>query len=121
LCARAERSAFEWYAHEPLAAAAGVPQPMIDAIASGATPTIGDPVSDAVVKITASVIEDGDVSDEGYAAASRALSEAQLVEVLVLIGYYRLISGLLRVFRVPLPADARSPFSAEGAGEGPTG
>ena len=121
LCARAERSQFEWYAHAPIAAAAGVPDGVIDAILAGEPPSLHDPIEEAIVSVTTSLIEAGDVPDHLYDTAAGVLTDVQLVELSVLVGYYRSLSVILRLFRVSLPASARSPFAGEAAGGAPTG
>jgi 4-carboxymuconolactone decarboxylase len=120
LCARYEHSAFEWYAHEPAALAAGAGEAALDAILSGAELRLDDPVDQTVVRVATSLLETGDVSDGAHRDAKGMLSDAQLVEIVVLVGYYRMLSVLLRAFRVELPPGVSTPFSGEGAGEAPS-
>lgn len=120
LVARAEQSEFEWYAHVPIAIAAGVPESVVAAIFDGDELVVDDLVEGAVAAVTASVMDSGDVTDDIYDAASRVLTDVQLVELMALIGYYRLLSGLLRVFRVTLPSDATPRFGGEGDRAAPT-
>jgi alkylhydroperoxidase family enzyme len=121
MCACAEQSAFEWHAHEQIAAAAGVPDVVRTAILAGEPLPLDDPVERAVAGVTASLLETGDVTDGLYQSAAGVLSEVQLVELVVLVGYYRLLSTVLRTFRVPLPAGAQSPFAGAIADAAETG
>ena len=50
------------------------------------------------------------VSDDLYRATVAALGEAALVELVVLLGYYSLISMVLVSFQVPLPEGQAPPF-----------
>lgn len=98
-------SDFEWRSHEPVARAAGLDDAGLAAIRSEA----GDnPVSRLVRRL---VLEE-DLDDDAYAAARELLGEEALVELVVLVGYYRTLALMLRVFRVdpgPEGADAPSP------------
>ena len=120
LCARATRSEFEWYAHAPLALAAGVPPSVVESLRTGGSVVLDDPVDRAVVDVATHILASGDVPDPVYKAASTVLTDVQLVEVAVLVGYYRLLSGLLQVFRVPLPDGTHPSFGDEGGNEGRT-
>jgi alkylhydroperoxidase family enzyme len=125
LCARAERSEFEWYAHAPIARAAGVPDEALTAILATGVATMDDGVDDdgvddMVVAVTRSILDSGDVADDLYTDAVAVLGEVQLVELVTLVGYYRLLSSLLRVFRVGLPEDAHETFTDREEPEGET-
>lgn len=115
LCARAERSEFEWYAHKPIALAAGVSPAILRAILADEPLPLTDAVERAVGTAVSALLSAGDFSDEDHAALTTVLSTAQIVELVVLVGYYRLLSGVLRVFRVPLPPDAQPVFVTAGA------
>ncbi len=110
-CARSERSEFEWYAHRSIALAAGVSQAVVDQVFSGAEDLeLEEPVDATVVTVARLLLDTGDLSDEAYEAALDVLTEQQLVELVVLVGYYRLLSSALRVFRVPLPPGSEAVF-----------
>ncbi len=100
------RSAFEWYAHAPLAAAAGLPAGLVEAIRTGAPAEPDDPAERAAAAVVAQLLATGDVDDEAWAAAVTALGEAGAVELTTLVGYYSLLAMQMRVLRVPLPDGA---------------
>ncbi|OLT01497.1 hypothetical protein BJF90_31635 [Pseudonocardia sp. CNS-004] len=100
------RSAFEWHAHAPLAAAAGLPADLVEAIRTGAPAEPDDPAERAAAAVVAQLLATGDVDDEAWVAAVTALGEAGAVELTTLVGYYSLLAMQMRVLRVPLPDGA---------------
>ncbi len=93
-------SAFEWFAHERLARAAGVSDETIARIASGR-----EPDGDAALPSAAAreLVLDGDLSDERFAEVQERFGTTGSVELVVLIGYYRMLALVLRTFRVSAP------------------
>jgi 4-carboxymuconolactone decarboxylase len=100
------RSAFEWHAHAPLAAAAGLPATLLEAIRTGSPVEPDDPAERAAATAVAQLLTTGDVADDAWAAAVGALGEAGAVELTTLVGYYSLLAMQMRVLRVPLPDGA---------------
>jgi 4-carboxymuconolactone decarboxylase len=96
-------SAFERFAHEPLARAAGLSEETIAGIARGAG-AVGLSGGDAVVHRAARALaEGGDLDDGQYAELRAEVGTTGCVELVALIGYYRMLALMLRVFRVPAP------------------
>jgi len=93
-------SSFEWFAHERLARAAGVSEETISRIAAGR-----EPDGDAAVPYRAAreLILNGDLSDAGFAEVQNRFGQTGCVELVVLVGYYRMLALMLRTFRVPAP------------------
>ena len=52
-----------------------------------------------------------------YNEAVELLGEAGVVELVILLGYYTLVSMTLNVFEVPLPAGEQMPFDGIEAGK----
>ena len=50
------------------------------------------------------------VSDNLYDEAVELLGEAGVAELVILLGYYTLVSMTLNVFEVPVPAGEDAPF-----------
>ena len=96
-------SAFEWYAHEPLARRAGLSSDELAAIRDGRFDALSDEVERLVAGTTEKLVQDGDLADDGYARAVAALGLPGMFELLTLVGYYATLALQLRVFRVPLP------------------
>ena len=108
LVAAHHRSAFEWYAHAPLAAAAGLPDALVEAVRTGGSVEPDDPAERAVAVAVPQLLTSGDVDDDAWAAAVDRLGEAGAVELTTLVGYYSLLALQMRVLRVPLPDGAET-------------
>jgi 4-carboxymuconolactone decarboxylase len=94
---------FEWSAHRRGAQAAGLPQPVIDAIAAGKHPTGLDPDESAVYNFTSELLKTKQVSDPVFHEAVTRLGERRLVNLMALVGYYQIVAMMLNVDRYPMP------------------
>ena len=56
------------------------------------------------------LVDEHRVSDPLYNEAVELLGEAGVVELVILLGYYTLVSMTLNVFEVPVPAGESAPF-----------
>ena len=101
-----QRSGFEWYAHAPLAAAAGLPAALVEAIRTGRPVEPDDPAERAAAVAVTQLLTTGDVDDDAWAGVVDTLGEAGAVELMTLVGYYSLLAMQMRVLRVPLPDGA---------------
>ena len=106
LVAAHHRSAYEWHAHAPLAAAAGLPDDLVTAIRMGRTVKPDDPAERVAVAAVRQLLGTGDLDDDCWTAAVAELGEAAAVELTTLVGYYSLLALQMRVMRVPLPDGA---------------
>ena len=104
------RAQYEWWAHARIAEGVGVARDLIQAIYDqGRLP--GD-ASDliAIHTFVRELMETQQVSDAAYAVAHAELGDEGIVELVILAGYYGVISGILNTFEVPLPAGETPPF-----------
>jgi 4-carboxymuconolactone decarboxylase len=92
-------SAFERYAHEPAALAAGVTPEEVAALRDGGLPD----GADAALRFVVALLRDGDADDVTYAAAVSTIGNRMVVELTTLVGYYATLALQLRVFRVGSP------------------
>lgn len=106
------KNAYEIGAHRRLAEQAGLTMDEIDRCASGVPPLLTDPRECAMLDLAA-VLLDGsalpgaaDVADVADVALVE-LGGTTLVEVTILVGYYRMLAGLLDVAGVPAPGRLR--------------
>jgi 4-carboxymuconolactone decarboxylase len=93
-------SDYEWDAHRVLALRAGLTEAEIASLRTPA-PQVADEVEGVVATCTLSLLHTGDLPDDLYADAERVLGTTVLFELVTLVGYYRLLAGVLAVFRVP--------------------
>ncbi|MBS1265365.1 MAG: hypothetical protein MAG471_01209 [Acidimicrobiaceae bacterium] len=110
LVARSWRAEFEWYAHEAVARRVGVTDEVIEAILAGEPPDLDDSKMQAAHDVTEEVLSSRTLSDSTFAVAHAALGEAQLLELVALIGYYGLLAGVLNGFAVGIPDSATPRF-----------
>jgi 4-carboxymuconolactone decarboxylase len=108
--ARFWRAQYEWYAHAPLAAKAGVPSAAIEAIRTGGTPRFAAEDETLVHRICSEIFRTQRLTDDSFNQAIAALGEQGLVEVIAIIGYYTLIGNTLNLFQVGLPTGEALPF-----------
>ena len=103
LVAREWTQDFEWDFHAPLAAAEGLPQDVIVAIADGRRPArMGDDEA-LIYDLFVELHRSRTVSDDTYARALGLLGEQGIVDLVSLVGYYALLAMLMNVARTPLP------------------
>ena len=102
---------FEWWAHEPMARDAGVPESVIQAIKVGQEPEFDDPRDEACYRFCAAMHRDHQVDDATYEAALGHFGEQGLVELIGVSGLYTMVSMTLNSFRIGLPPGAEAPFS----------
>jgi alkylhydroperoxidase family enzyme len=92
-------SAYEWSAHVVHGRRVGLSEAEIASLTADEPALTGTEA--VVVRTTLALLADGDLDDAHYAEAERELGQAALFELVVLVGYYRLLVGVLAVFRIP--------------------
>ena len=100
-------SEFEWYAHTRVGLATGLSSPDLADLAAG-TYTPDDPHERAVVDVCDAVLAGRGIGDDEYRGLVSVLGEQTLLELVVLVGYYRTLASMLSVFTVSTPVDERS-------------
>ncbi|MEV0694435.1 carboxymuconolactone decarboxylase family protein [Streptomyces sp. NPDC050388] len=103
------RCRYEMGQHLPIAVEAGLDESTIRAVVSG-DGQLGEHES-LLVQATDEFLASGYLSDDVWAGLSERYDEASLVELVALIGQYRMIGDLLNVFGVQLEADIAAEFS----------
>jgi 4-carboxymuconolactone decarboxylase len=112
LCtARQWRAQYEWFAHAPLAEKAGVSAKTIADLRAGREPKSAPKDERAIYAFARELYKTNRVSDRTYKRAQAFLSDAAMVELVGILGYYALISMTLNVFRMMPPADAKLAFA----------
>jgi len=107
-------STYEWYAHAPLAAKAGLEPQIIAALGVGKKP---DPMKDdeAIVwEFSTQLRRDHGVDDATYAKAVEKFGENGVIDLIGVNGYYDVVSMTLNVARVSPPKEAELPFKQAG-------
>lgn len=95
-------SEFEWLAHTGAAAAAGLTDDQLEALARG-DGALFDGVDALVHAAVTELVSTGDLRQTSVERCRDELGAAGLVDLVVLVGYYQLLATALRTFRAPLP------------------
>lgn len=101
---------YEWHAHASLAARAGIPQSVVDAIGQKRVPNFDTPADEIVYKFSDELVRERLVSQPVYDAARALLDDAGVVDLTALIGYYAMLAMTLNVFEVEAPGDVVIPW-----------
>jgi 4-carboxymuconolactone decarboxylase len=107
LVAAHHRSGYEWQAHAAIGQAEGLSAAQVEAVRVGGEPALDDEAERATVAAVRELLASGDLADASYRRTVDVLGETGVVELTTLVGYYGLLALQLRVFRVPLPPEAR--------------
>ena len=100
--AREMNNEYEWTQHVPFAREVGVREEVIDAIRLGRAP-MGIPAKEGVfVQAVKELVREGTLSDRTFQAIEQLLGPVQTVDLIVLVGYYSLLSRLIKALGVEL-------------------
>ncbi len=98
------RAGFEWHAHAPLAAKAGISAAAIEAIKrQDPSPPLAETDERSVHAFAYELVRERRVSEGVFADALAAIGEVALVELVGVLGYYSLISMTITAFEVAAP------------------
>jgi len=106
------RSEYEWARHRSLARRVGVPDEQVDALADWRErPDLFDALERAALRLTEEATVDVEASADAVAEVRALVGEAATLELVLLIGFYGMVSRFLRSLAVdaepgddPLPA-----------------
>jgi len=101
---------YEWWAHEKIARDMGLDPVVIAGIKAGKLPKSASLEEQTVYDFACELMAQHTVSDVRYQGAVASLGESGVAELVIILGYYTLISMTLNVFEVPLPAGEVRPF-----------
>jgi len=102
--ARAWSADFEWWVHGLVARGVGVPPAAIEAIGQGRRPGFEDAACQAAHDVAHELVERRRLDTPTLERAREALGERALVELVTLVGFYQLVSGVLVSFHPPGPS-----------------
>jgi 4-carboxymuconolactone decarboxylase len=104
-------AAYEWVKHEPMAKAAGLSDTVIKALQTGQIPPDLDETQQAALEVAKSALELHSIPAEVQEALAAQVGLRGVIELVVLVGFYRMIAGVIFSFDVPLPENATDPFN----------
>lgn len=87
---------YEWTQHVAIALAVGVSRDRIEAIERGELESpVFDEVERRVLRFTTELVRDVRVSDPTFVAVRERLSDREIVELVLAVGYYMMVARLL--------------------------
>lgn len=101
---------YEWWAHEPLARKAGVPEAIIADIRNGKRPASMQPDEAIVYDFVTELLHKRSLSDETFAKAKQVLGEQQVVDLAAVTGFYVMVSSVIAAGRVGIPDGGPAPM-----------
>jgi 4-carboxymuconolactone decarboxylase len=101
---------YEWWAHEPLARKAGVPDAIIAAIKDGKRPAVMQPDEAIVYDVVTELLNTKKLSDATFAKAKQILGEQQVVDLAAVTGFYVMVSAVVAAGRVGIPDGGADPM-----------
>jgi 4-carboxymuconolactone decarboxylase len=107
-------ASYEWYAHAPLAAKAGLAPDVIKALGEGRKPDTMKDDEAIVWEFSTELRRDHGVDDEIYGKALKKFGENGIMDLVAVNGYYDVVSMTLNVAHVVPPKDAELPFKQAG-------
>jgi 4-carboxymuconolactone decarboxylase len=106
--ARHWTSHYEWTAHRREGLKAGIDPEVVAAIAAHRPPVLRDEAERAVYEVSSALLAKCRVPEALYHHGVAALGERAMVELVGILGYYRLVALTLNAFELGLP-DAFAP------------
>jgi 4-carboxymuconolactone decarboxylase len=97
------KSAYEIYAHTSVAKAVGLPDDVVDAIASGTRPDFESDEEAAAYDFTWQLTHNHRIDPGTYALAANTFGDRAVVDMVMLIGLYLLTCSIINAFEVPVP------------------
>jgi 4-carboxymuconolactone decarboxylase len=101
---------YEFHAHRRLAIEAGLKPAIADAIAANERPAGMATDETMVYEFVSELLATGHVSDPVYQRIKDAFGERGVIDLIGAVGYYSLVSMMLNVAQVPLPAGVTPPL-----------
>ncbi|PZW45958.1 4-carboxymuconolactone decarboxylase [Humitalea rosea] len=96
-------SLIEWWVHSRAAAAAGLPETVIEAIRRVEPPVFAEAADAEVYEYVRELMQTGRVSAAHYDAVVARWAARGVVELTALVGYYSMVSMTLNAHGIPLP------------------
>lgn len=103
---------YAWTVQARAALAAGVARDIIDAINDRRRPHVTQAGELAAWEVAESLASKHAIDDATYSRALAALGEQRLVDVVVTVGFFSMVSTTLRAFEIDPPADDPIPLKA---------
>ena len=101
---------YEWWAHEPLARKAGLPDAIIEDIRAGKRPGSMQPDEAIVYDVVTELLNKRQLSDDTFGKAKQILGEQQVVDLVAVTGFYVMVSAVVIAGRIAIPNGGAPPM-----------
>jgi 4-carboxymuconolactone decarboxylase len=101
---------YEWWAHEPLARKAGLPEAIISDIREGKRPASMQPDEAIVYDVVTELLNKRQLSDDTFGKARQILGEQQVVDLVAVAGFYVMVSAVVIAGRIAIPNGGPAPM-----------
>ena len=108
--ARVANAQYEWWAHEPIAVRAGLPQSIADDLRQCQRPNGMDEKQSLVYDFCVQITLNHQVNDALWKKAIDLLGEQQVIDLIVVSGTYTMVSMLLNATQVGIPNQGLEPL-----------
>jgi 4-carboxymuconolactone decarboxylase len=109
--ARYWNAEYPWFAQVRASLAAGIEQPVIDAVNARRDPDLTDPRERTCFAVTKEILANKNLSDAAYAAAEKTMGTEGLVALVATIGSFSMTCITAGTFGVDAPADNPTPLA----------
>jgi 4-carboxymuconolactone decarboxylase len=99
---------YEWSHHIELGRAQGIGAAELVALGGDLSTVEWDPFERAALAAVDETADEGSVTDATWSTLAERLDDAELVELLMLVAHYMMLSSVLRSLRVPLEPAAEA-------------
>jgi len=94
-------------AHASIALEAGLPRPVVEALAAGRRPAFAEADEETLYEFCIELVERHAIGDAAYARAQERFGVPGVVELSALVGYYTMVAMTLLAHQMPLPDGAQ--------------
>lgn len=95
-------SPYELHQHRKIALAVGITQEQVDAVAAAPEGPLFDEVDQTVLAATDQLVHDVRIDDERFAKLRSLISDRQVMELVISVGFYMMVARVIENSGVPL-------------------
>lgn len=111
ISARERHAGYEWYAHAPLAEAAGLRPDQIQAVLQGDYAALSTSVAPALIELVLASLHHEQPSENLVRDVVKAYGTSGVTEAVMTVGHYDLISALMSTWDSPMPDGVPDPLN----------
>ncbi|HUK34494.1 MAG TPA: hypothetical protein VLV86_11310 [Vicinamibacterales bacterium] len=109
LTARHWNQQFEWHVHQPAALKAGLSEQVVAATAHGRRPEAMSADETIIYEFVTELLQRQAVSDDTFARARERFTEAGIIDMVGVAGYYAFLSMMMNTARTAVPVSSDVP------------